>query len=83
MDKLEAIGEEIVRKIGKSLAIIMQNHGVFTIGSSPRLATKIAVEVEEIAHITYMALLRGKPVMLTADQVAEMDYLYRELYGQK
>jgi L-ribulose-5-phosphate 4-epimerase len=79
----EAIGEEIVRKIGKSLAIIMQNHGVFTIGSSPRLATKIAVEVEEIAHITYMALLRGKPVMLTADQVAEMDYLYRELYGQK
>jgi L-ribulose-5-phosphate 4-epimerase len=79
----EDIGEEIVRKIGKSLAIIMQNHGVFTIGSSPKLATKMAVEVEEIAHITYMALLRGKPVMLTADQVAEVDYLYRELYGQK
>jgi L-ribulose-5-phosphate 4-epimerase len=79
----EAIGQEIVRRIGKSLAIIMQNHGVFTIGSSPKLATKMAVEVEEIAHITYMALLRGKPVMLTADQVAEVDYLYRELYGQK
>jgi L-ribulose-5-phosphate 4-epimerase len=79
----EAIGEEIVRRIGNSRAIIMQNHGVFTIGSSPKLAPKMAVEVEEIAHITYMALLRGKPVMLTADQVAEVDYLYRELYGQK
>jgi L-ribulose-5-phosphate 4-epimerase len=76
-------GEEIVRRIGNSLAIIMQNHGVFTIGSSPKLATKMAVEVEEIAHITYMALLRGKPAMLTADQVAEVDYAYRELYGQK
>lgn len=62
----EAIGAEIVRSIGKSLAIIMQNHGVFTIGSSASVATKMAVEVEEIAHITHLALLRGQPIMLTA-----------------
>jgi len=39
------IGQEIIDKIGRALAIIMQNHGVFTIGSSPQQATKMAVEV--------------------------------------
>jgi L-ribulose-5-phosphate 4-epimerase len=78
----EAIGEEIVRKIGQSLAIIMQNHGVFTIGKSARVATKMAVEVEEIAKITYLALLRGKPIILSQTQVAEMADLYTNIYGQ-
>lgn len=79
----EAIGEEILRKIGQSRAIIMQNHGVFTIGSSARVATKMAVEVEEIAHITHLALLRGQPIMLSPDQIAEVADLYTYDYGQK
>ncbi|MBE7553893.1 MAG: class II aldolase/adducin family protein [Anaerolineales bacterium] len=79
----EAIGEEIVKKIGHSLAIVMQNHGVFTIGRSARQATKMAVEVEEIAHITHLALLRGKPIMLTLEQIAEVSDLYTNTYGQK
>jgi len=79
----EAIGEEIIRKIGNSLAIIMQNHGVFTVGSSAKLATKIAVEVEEIAMITHMALLRGEPIMLTQKQVAEVADMYSNIYGQR
>ena len=78
----EAIGQEIVRAIGNSLAIIMQNHGVFTIGASPRLAAKMAVEVEEIAHITHLALLRGQPIMLTPEQIAEMGHMYAYDYGQ-
>jgi L-ribulose-5-phosphate 4-epimerase len=79
----EAIGEEIVRCIGHSLAIVMQNHGVFTIGKSARQATKMAVEVEEIAHITHLALLRGQPIMLTQEQIAEVSDLYTYTYGQK
>ena len=79
----EDIGQEILANIGKSLAIIMQNHGVFTIGNSARQATKMAVEVEEIAHITHLALLRGQPIMLTQEQIAEMVDLYTNSYGQK
>lgn len=79
----EAIGEEIVRRIGHSLAIVMQNHGVFTIGKSARQATKMAVEVEEIAHITHLALLRGQPIMLTQEQIAEVSDLYTYTYGQQ
>jgi L-ribulose-5-phosphate 4-epimerase len=79
----EAIGAEIVRKIGQSLAILMQNHGVYTIGSSATVATKMAVEVEEIAHITHLALLRGNPIMLTPEQIKQMADLYKYDYGQK
>ena len=77
------IGQEIVNKIGRALAIIMQNHGVFTIGSSPQQATKMAVEVEEIAKITHLAMLRGKPIPLSSDQVEYMVDLYRNEYGQR
>jgi L-ribulose-5-phosphate 4-epimerase len=79
----EAIGAEIVNKIGNSLAIIMQNHGVFTIGPSAKVATKMAIEVEEIAKITHMAMLRGEPIMLTEDQVGEIADMYSNLYGQR
>jgi L-ribulose-5-phosphate 4-epimerase len=77
-----AIGQEIVRKIGQALAIIMQNHGVFTIGASPEEATKMAVEVEEIAKIVHLAMLRGQPIQLTPDQLNYMTNLYQNVYGQ-
>ncbi len=76
------IGQEIICKIGRALAIIMQNHGVFTIGSSPQQATKMAVEVEEIAKITHLAMLRGRPIQLEPEQIDYMVDLYRNEYGQ-
>jgi L-ribulose-5-phosphate 4-epimerase len=78
----EEIGQEILNKIGRALAIIMQNHGVFTIGSSPQEATKMAVEVEEIAKITHLAMSRGEPIQLSEDQVDYMVDLYHNKYGQ-
>jgi L-ribulose-5-phosphate 4-epimerase len=79
----EAIGKEIIDSIGRGRAIVMQNHGVFTIGSSPQEATKMAVEAEEIAKITHLAMLRGQPIQLSADQVNQMVDLYMNQYGQK
>jgi L-ribulose-5-phosphate 4-epimerase len=78
----EAIGKEIVDKIGKALAIVMQNHGVFTIGNSATQAAKMAVEVEDIAKITYFAMLAGDPVILTEDQIGMTADLYKHGYGQ-
>ena len=78
-----AIGAEIVAKIGNARAVIMQNHGVFTIGNSPKQATKMAVEVEEIAKITHLAMLIGQPIVLTPEQLGQMDDLYTNLYGQR
>ena len=78
----EDIGQEILDKIGRAKAIVMQNHGVFTIGRSAQEATKMAVEVEEIAKITYLALARGNPIFLTEEQVDYMVDLYENRYGQ-
>ncbi len=78
----EDIGQEIVDKIGRALAIIMQNHGVFTIGNSAEQATKMAIEVEEIAKITHLAMLRGQPIILTDSQIDYMVDLYQNNYGQ-
>jgi L-ribulose-5-phosphate 4-epimerase len=77
------IGQEIINKIGNALAILMQNHGIFTIGSSPEQATKMAIEVEEIAKITHLAMQRGKPILLTKDQIKYMVDLYQNDYGQR
>lgn len=77
------IGKEIIDKIGNALAIVMQNHGIFTIGSSPEHATKMAIEVEEIAKITHLALQRGNPILLTPVQIKYMVDLYQNDYGQQ
>ena len=79
----DAIGAEIIDSIGGSFAILMQNHGVFTIGHSPQHATKLAVEVEEIAKIAHLAMSKGDPILLTPDQVNHMVNLYKHEYGQK
>jgi L-ribulose-5-phosphate 4-epimerase len=76
------IGQEIIDNIGHALAIVMQNHGVFTIGSSAQQATKMAVEVEEIAKIAHLAMLRGQPIMLSPLQVDEIADMYTNQYGQ-
>ncbi len=78
----EDIGQEIVDKIGRAKAIVMQNHGVFTIGDSAQHATKMAIEVEEIAKITHLAMQRGEPIILSEDQIDYMVDLYMYNYGQ-
>ncbi len=79
----EAIGEEMLRKIGHAKAIIMQNHGVFTIGKSATHATQMAIEVEEIAKIVHFAQSRGKPVLLPGDAISYTGNLYENVRGQK
>jgi len=76
------IGQEMLRVIGDSYAVIMLNHGVFTIGRSASHATRVAVEVEDIAKITHLAMLRGTPIQLTEEQVAEVKEVYDNVYGQ-
>lgn len=78
----EAIGREIIKKIGLGWAIVMQNHGVFTIGTSAQHATKVAVEVEEIAKIAHLALARGQPILLTLEQMEGTLDMYQNDYGQ-
>jgi len=78
----EEIGKEIIRSIGNSPAILMKNHGVFTIGSSAKAALKTAVMLEDVAKTIFLALLQGTPEEIPAEEVKRAHNAYKEKYGQ-
>jgi L-ribulose-5-phosphate 4-epimerase len=75
------IGEEILRSIGNSQAVLMKQHGVFTIGKSVQSALKAAVMVEDIARTVWLALQIGTPEELPAEEVAANFDRYQHRYG--
>jgi L-ribulose-5-phosphate 4-epimerase len=77
------IGEEVLRSIGSSSAILMKNHGVFTLGTSVQAALKAAVMVEDIARTVWLALQLGQPDELPAEEVAANFDRYQHRYGTK
>ena len=79
----EEIGQEIVRSIGSSRAILMKSHGVFTIGETVESAVKAAVMTEDVARTVYYALSMGQPEELPAEEVARAHKRYMEKYGQQ
>ncbi len=78
----EAIGKEVVKAIGSSPAILMQNHGVFTIGKSAKAAVKAAVMVEDVARTVFYALQLGEIKPIPQEMVARLHKRYTEQYGQ-
>ncbi len=78
----EQIGEEIIRSIGDSMAILMKNHGVFTIGPTVMAAVKAAVMTEDVARTVHFALQLGQPDELPPEEVARAHRRYLDKYGQ-
>jgi len=78
----DEIGQEIIRSISSSPAIMMKNHGVFTIGRTPEAAVKAAVMVEDVARTVFYAMQLGQPDEIPAEEVARAHRRYLEEYGQ-
>ena len=78
----EEIGKEVVSKIGNSKAIIMKNHGPFTIGKSVNEALKAAIFLEEGAKTLIMAKILGEPQSIPGFIVKTLHKNYNEKYGQ-
>jgi L-ribulose-5-phosphate 4-epimerase len=79
----EAIGAEILASIGESPAILMKNHGVFTIGPSAEQALQAAIMLEENAKTIAIALMLGSPSEIPAEHVERQRRFYLDQYGQK
>lgn len=77
------IGKEVVDKIGNNLAILMRNHGIFTIGETVSKALVTAVYLEEEAECAHYANLRGKVAPLSAETVKASREWFLASYGQK
>lgn len=78
----EEIGKLVVENIGASLACLLQNHGVFTVGKSGAESVKAAVMVEDIAATVWIALTMGQPQEIPLEMVEKLHHRYTHVYGQ-
>lgn len=78
----EAIGKVVVDAIGTSCAILLKQHGVFTIGASPTAAVKAAVMTEDVAKTVWLAMQIGQVEVISPDDVGSLHHRYTHIYGQ-
>lgn len=80
----EEIGREVVRVLTghRSPAVLLQNHGVFTIGPNPEAALKAAVMCEDVARTVFLAHQLGNPIPLDPGDIDKLYERYTTAYGQ-
>jgi len=78
----ESIGKMILECIGKSPAVLLKNHGVFTIGKDAKAAVKAAIMTEDNAKTVWLALQIGTPDEIALEDVEKLHHRYTHVYGQ-
>ncbi|TDE43094.1 L-ribulose-5-phosphate 4-epimerase [Nonomuraea mesophila] len=81
----DSIGRGIVETLKghRSKAVLMQNHGVFSIGKDPRAAVKAAVMCEDVARTVHVARQLGEPLPIPQDDIDRLYDRYQNVYGQR
>ncbi|KAB1161703.1 L-ribulose-5-phosphate 4-epimerase [Micromonospora sp. AMSO12t] len=79
------IGKGIVSTLSghRSPAVLMRNHGVFTIGKDARAAVKAAVMCEDVARTAHLARALGQPLPMTQADISSLHDRYQNVYGQR
>lgn len=80
----DSIGHGIVETLRnhRSTAVLMQNHGPFTIGKTARSAVKTAVLLEEVARTVHISRQLGEPLPIPQDKIDSLYDRYQNVYGQ-
>lgn len=78
------IGKAIVEALhdSRSPAVIMKNHGVFTIGKDASAAVKAAVMCEDVAKTTWIAKTMGVIQEIRPEDIERLFSRYQNVYGQ-
>ncbi len=81
----DSIGQGIVATLSghRSPAVLMQNHGVFTIGPSARAAVKAAVMTEDVARTVHLSRQLGEPIPIAQADIDSLYARYQNVYGQQ
>ena len=79
------IGRGIVETLDghRSPAVLMRNHGVFTIGRTAKAAVKAAVMTEDVARTVHLARAFGEPVPIAGKDIDALYDRYQNVYGQQ
>ncbi|NGY60282.1 L-ribulose-5-phosphate 4-epimerase [Lentzea sp. NEAU-D13] len=80
----DSIGQGIVEtlKSSRSRAVLMRNHGPFTVGPTAKSAVKSAVMLEDVARTVHFALQLGKAEVIDQQHVDALYERYQNVYGQ-
>lgn len=80
----DSIGEGIVETLrtSRSSAVLMRNHGPFTVGKDARAAVKSAVMCEEVARTVHLARQLGTPIAIDQGDIDDLYDRYQNVYGQ-
>src|SRR4029453_15785938 len=78
----DAIGKVVVESIGKSPAVLLKNHSVFTIGKNAKSAVKAAVMTEENAKTVWLTMQIVTPDEIQPEDVEKLHQRYMNVYGQ-
>ena len=80
----DSIGRGIVETLqgSRSPAVLMRNHGVFTIGPTAKAAVKAAVMCEDVARTVHLAHQLGSPIAIEPADVDQLYERYQNVYGQ-
>jgi L-ribulose-5-phosphate 4-epimerase len=80
----DEIGRQIITTLetSQSPAVLLQNHGVFTLGASAEAAVKAAIMTEDVAATVWHALQLGQPIPLPDELIARLHQRYSTVYGQ-
>ena len=81
----DSIGRGIVETLrsSRSPAVLMANHGPFTVGKNAEAAVKAAAMVEEVARTVATAQLLGDPVPVAQEHIDALYQRYQNVYGQR
>jgi L-ribulose-5-phosphate 4-epimerase len=79
------IGKGIVETLlgHRSPAVLMKNHGVFTIGKNAQAAVKAAVMCEDLAKTMWIAQSMGTIIKIDQKSIDSLYSRYQNVYGQK
>jgi L-ribulose-5-phosphate 4-epimerase len=80
----DSIGRGIVEVLrdSRSSAVLMRNHGPFTVGRDARSAVKAAVMVEDVARTVHIGRQLGTLDRLDGNDVTLLFDRYQNVYGQ-
>jgi L-ribulose-5-phosphate 4-epimerase len=81
----DSIGQGIVETLKghRSKAVLMQNHGVFSIGKDAKAAVKAAVMCEDVARTVHVARQLGDPLPIAQADIDRLYDRYQNVYGQR
>lgn len=78
----EQLARNVAEAIGDNNAVLMESHGVVTVGATLAKAFEAAEIIEYVAHVYYLAKNLGEPAILSDEEMKKVIEKFKG-YGRK